>query len=50
MFNVDTTLKSNRRHVTVQTVDFETIVETSYTCDFNFAVLGSLFFVNKVTV
>ena len=38
--------------VTVQTVDFETIAETSYTCGFNFAVLDSqnLFFVNKVTV
>ena len=39
-------------NVTFQTVDFETFVETSYTCDFNFAVLDSrnLFFVNKVTV
>ena len=38
--------------VTFQTVDFETFVETSYTCDFNFAVLDSqnLFFVSKVTV
>ena len=38
--------------LTFQTVDFETFVETSYTCDFNFAVRDSqnLFVVSKVTV
>ena len=55
MFNVDDTVKNNRTsslNVTVLTVDFETFVEKSYTCDFNFAVLDSqsLFFVKKVTV
>ena len=46
------TLRLKQPNVTVQTVDFETFVETSYTCDFNFAVLDSqnLFFVNTVTV
>ena len=50
MFNVDTKVKNNRmslfRHL------ISRLVETSYTGDFNFAVLDSqnLFFVSKVTV
>ena len=39
-------------NVTVQTVDFEAFVETSYSYDFNFPAVDSwnLFFVNTVTV
>ena len=39
MFNVDTTVKNNQTSLFKQLISRH-LLETSYTCDFNFAVLN----------
>ena len=52
MFNVDTTVKNNRKSLFRQLISRHLWKQVTLSCDFNFAVLDSqnLFLVNKLTV